>query len=148
MSTSQLGSERTVVDGVRAHDHRRHAYRLFFAAAALLGVSVFLPWASVVGLVSLHLPARGIGVMLAFAGVYARIGRRVFVGRESRAAIAGAWVVNVLNCLGIAGVYMELGKTEGIVEPAIGVVVASLGALLAVAATVFLHRARKDTIAP
>jgi hypothetical protein len=147
MSTSQIGSGRTVDDGGRADNHRRHAYRLFFAATAMLGISVFLPWASVAGIISTHMTAPGVVVVLALTGAYATIGHRVLNARDSRAAVVAAWVANVVTCLVIVAVYVALGKTEGIVEPAIGLLVASLGAMLAVGATVFLHRARKAVTA-
>jgi len=144
MSTSHV-DEQQVGDSVGSiGKRRRNSSRLFFAAGAALGISVFLPWASIAGIVSSHMSGTGVAVMLLFAAAYGAIGSRAQSGHDSRALCAGAWSLNLVVGLVVFAVYHVLGKTEGIVAPAVGVFVASLGALVGIAATIMLHMTRSS----
>jgi hypothetical protein len=144
MSTSQV-DQRRISDSIGAiNGYRRHSSRLFYTAGAALGISVFLPWASIAGIVSSHISGVGVAVMLLFAAAHATIGYRVQFGHNSRALCGGAWILNVVVGFVVFAVYYVLGKTEGIVEPTVGIFVASVGALVGIAATIMLHMTRSQ----
>lgn len=129
---------------------RRHvsSYRIFYAAAGALALSMFLPWVTVLGFVSIHLSGFEVVYLLAFTAVYAGEGYFVQTGRVTSTLMTAAWVVNAWMVLNVIVIFSEFGKGDGLVTPGAGVYVASLGVIAAIVATVQLHRSRIRSRAP
>jgi hypothetical protein len=117
--------------------------RTFYGAAAALAISIFLPWATVLGVVDVHLSGGDVVYLLAFAAVYAVEGYLVHHDRVTRTMLIGAWVVNAWMSINVFAIFSALGNAGGAASPALGTYAASLGVLAAIVATVQLQRSRR-----
>jgi hypothetical protein len=122
---------------------RASSVRIFYGAAIALALSLFLPWVSVLGLVSVHLSGFEVVYLLAFAAVYAGAAYLVQHDRVTSTFMIAAWVVNAWMIVNVFVIFDEFGKGGGLVTPGAGVYVASIGVLAAIVATFQLHRSRK-----
>ena len=68
------GSYPSVPPGDQLERRRVLSVRIFYGAAIALALSIFLPWVTVLGVVSVHLSGFEVVYLLAFASVYAREG--------------------------------------------------------------------------
>lgn len=121
--------------------------RMFYGTAIALGASVFLPWASVLSLASVHPSGGAIVFLLVFTGLYAGTGYTVQTRRAGRALVVGAWVLNALLVINVFAVFNAVGQGDGMVSPAAGLYVATIGAVAAICGTVQLHRSRAHATA-
>jgi hypothetical protein len=122
---------------------RVSSVRVFYAAAVALALSIFLPWVTVLGFVSVHLSGGGVVYLLAFTAVYAGEGYLVQQRRVTGTLMTAAWAVDAWMILNVVGLFHELGKGAGLVTPAAGVYVASVGVIAGIFATVQLQRSRR-----
>jgi hypothetical protein len=130
-------------------DRRRVASaRMFCASAVALVLSLFLPWATVLAVVSVHPSGGQVVYLLAFAAIYAGACHKVYRRRVTRTFMIAAWVVNAWMVVNVLAIFNALGKGDGLVSPGAGLYIASLGALSGIAATIELHRSRVRSEAP
>ena len=116
--------------------------RIFCGAAIALVLSTFLPWASVLSIVSVHLSGGEVVYLLLFAGIYAGEARLVHNQRVTRSLMIGSWLVNAWMVVNLLVLFNALGQGEGLVSPGAGLYIASVGVIAAIVATVQLHRSR------
>jgi hypothetical protein len=117
--------------------------RVFYMSAVALALSIFLPWVTVLGFVSVHLSGVEVVYLLAFTAVYTGLGYLVQQRRVTGALLGAAWAVNSWMILNVIVIFDEFGHGAGLVTPGAGVYVASLGVIAGIFATVQLQRSRR-----
>lgn len=135
----------------------RPSLQLYFAAAAALAVSTFLPWFTfeVDSALAAFVPdsgnpgAAGTLYLLLFAGVYAGAGYALLRKIELQRLAPAMWGVNawmVVNVFIIAGSLSDQNSATSMVglttSPTIGVFVAAAAVIAGIAGSVALQRSR------
>lgn len=113
---------------------------IFGGAAIALVFSTFLPWASVLSVINLHISGGAVVYVLAFAAAYGAAGYLVYRDRVPRVFLIAAWVVNVWMIINIAVLFNALGNSQGAVSAGAGLYIACIGVIAGIVATVKLHR--------
>jgi hypothetical protein len=112
-----------------ASGRRKTAGWLVCGGGLAVVVSAFLPWATVVGLISVGLGAYAI-IVLALGGGLAFLGGRILVERTSRGTTIALWVLAGLALIAVIALFVGQSKingSEGLVQPGLGFYLALVG---------------------
>jgi hypothetical protein len=121
--------------------------RMFCGASAMLVVSIFLPWATVLSVYDVHLGGGASAYLLFLASIYAGEAYLVHTRRVTALVTLASWLFGAWTVINVFAIFKSLGNGQGLVTPGAGVYVASIGVVVAIVATIQMHRSRSRGVA-
>jgi len=116
--------------------------RMFCAAAGILVLSIFLPWATVLSVYNVHLSGGASAYVFFLASVYAAEAYLVHTRRVTAVTTLASWFFGAWTIINVFAIFKSLGDGEGLIAPGAGVYAASIAVVVAIAATIQMHRSR------
>jgi hypothetical protein len=130
-------------------DRRRVASaRMFCGAAGMLVLSIFLPWATVLSVYNVHLSGGASAYLFFLASIYAGEAYVVHTRRVTAMTTLASWLFGAWTVINVFAIFNSLGDGQGLITLGAGVYVASIGVLVAILATIQMHRSRSRPVPP
>jgi hypothetical protein len=140
---------RTRVAPTREQLERRRvaSARMFCGASAMLVLSVFLPWATVLSVYNVHVSGGASAYLFFLASIHAGEAYLVHTRRVTLMTTVASWLFGAWTLVNVFAIFKSLGEGQGLITPGAGVYVASIGVVVAIAATIQMHRSRSRRVA-